>query len=91
MKKFISTEEGVWQELTRVTSEDPNVRPDKTPVPASAEDTLKLQEIYIAAKPKLGVASTFSLLSASIKMDDTSKSGSIKARINGNHIVIDIK
>lgn len=91
MKKFKCTEEGVWQEVTKVASEETDVKPEKTLVPASPEDTLKLEEIYLANKPRLGSNDTYSLISASIKMDETSKSGKIIARINGGYKVIDIK
>lgn len=83
MKKYKCIEEGVWQEVTKDDAE-------KVLTPASAEDTLKLQEIYLANKPRIG-SSTYSLISASIKMDETSKSGKIRARINGGYKVIDIK
>jgi hypothetical protein len=91
MKKFKCTEEGVWQEVTRVVSEETDVTPEKVLVPASPEDTLKLEEIYLANKPKLSGNHTYSLISASIKMNETSKSGKIRSRINGGYKVIDIK
>jgi hypothetical protein len=91
MKKFKCIEEGVWQEVTRDTFETPNGDTEKVLAPASPEDTLKLEEIYLANKPRLGSNDTYSLISASITMGETSKSGSIKARINGGYKVIKIK
>jgi hypothetical protein len=91
MKKFKCTEEGVWQEVVRVVSEETGVKPEKAFSPASPEDTLKLEEIYLANKPKLGSNHTYSLISASIKMDESTKIGSIKARINAGYRVINIK
>lgn len=91
MKKFISTEEGVWQEVTRVTSETPDTDAEKVLAPASPEDTAKLEEIYLANKPEVKGKSVFTLLRALINMDETSKHGSITARLNGQHMHIRIK
>ena len=91
MKKFISTEEGVWQEVTRVTSETPDVDAEMVLVPASPEDTVKLEEIYLANKPEVKGNSVFTLLRALIRIDETSTRGSITARLNGQHMAIKIK
>lgn len=91
MKKFISTEEGVWQEVTRVTSETPDVDAEKVLVPASPEDTTKLEEIYLANKPQSNGKSVFTLLKASLRIDETSARGTITARLNGQHMHIRIK
>ena len=91
MKNFISTEEGVWKEVTRVTSETPDADAEKVLVPASPEDTVKLQEVYLANKPEVKGNSVFTLLKASIRIDETSARGTITARLNGQHMHIRIK
>jgi hypothetical protein len=91
MKKFKSIEEGVWNEVVKTTSEDPNTDSEKTYVPASSEESTNLQAIYLANKPRLDENIEYKLISASIKIDGDSKSGKIKARINGRFMHIEIK
>jgi hypothetical protein len=91
MKHFISTEEGIWQEVTIATSETPNADAEKVLVPASPEDTTKLEEIYLANKPQSNGKSVFTLLRALIRIDETSTRGTITARLNGQHMHIRIK
>lgn len=88
MKKFKSTEEGIWNEVIKAVS---NETDETTYVPATPEDTAKLEEIYLANKPRLSQNIEYKLISASIKMDENSKSGSIRARINGRYMNIEIK
>jgi hypothetical protein len=91
MKKFISTEEGVWQEVTRVTSETPDTDAEKVLEPASPEDIVKLEEVYLANKPEGNGKSVFTLLKASIRLDETSARGTIIGRMNAQHMHIRIK
>jgi len=91
MKHFISTEEGVWKEVTRVTSETPDTDAEKVLIPASAEDIVKLEEVYLANKPEGNGKSVFTLLKASIRLDETSARGTIVAKMNGQHMHIRIK
>jgi hypothetical protein len=88
MKKFKSTEEGIWNEVIRKVV---NEATEKTYVPATPEDTAKLEEIYLANKPRLSQNIEYKLISASIKMNENSKSGNIKARINGRYINIEMR
>jgi hypothetical protein len=91
MKKFKCTEEGIWKEVTISTSEENDVISEKILLPASSEDTEKLQEIYLKNKPKLSENVNYKLISASINLENNSYSGKIVARINGNYTYINIK
>ena len=88
MKKYKSTEEGAWNEVIREVVNGIN---EKTYVPATHEDTLKLEEIYLANKPRLSENIEYKLISSSIKMDENTNSGNIRARINGRYMNIEIK
>jgi len=95
MKNFISKEEGTWEEVVpkpRIKNEAGEVT-YPTDTPASEQDTLALQEKYLANKPKLKEGDEYKLISCGLRMDDASKvtGGIIIARVNKEYTRIQFK